>query len=82
MKLSKEQLITRQKYWDNFNSWESEFLATRVETDLANLLNWLDAAWKMAREQNPGWIKQDIDQDKILRIQKTRDAFSKLRGFS
>jgi len=82
MILSKGHLITRKKHWDSFNSWESIFLTTRLETDLTNLLNWFDAAWKMAQDQNHDWINKEIDNDKLLRIQKTRDAFSQLGRLS
>jgi hypothetical protein len=82
MILNKEHLLTRQKHWDSFNSWESTFLTTSFEPNLNNLLIWFNEAWKLAREQNPDWINQEIDRDKLLQLQKTRDAFSKLGRIS
>lgn len=75
MLFNKKQLLNRQKQWDSFNSWESTFITINIEINHTNLLNWFDEAWKMAQEQNPDWINQEIDQDKLIRLQKTRMLF-------
>ncbi len=82
MLFNKKQLLNRQKHWDSFNSWESTFLTINIEINHTNLLIWFDEARKMAQEQNPDWINQEIDQDKLIRLQKTRDAFSQLGKLS
>ncbi len=74
----KENLATRQKHWKNFNSWETIFQETELKTDLNDLLKWYAVAWKIAKSKNPDWVRPQIDQEKLWRLQRIRNAFAEL----
>lgn len=74
----KENLVSRQKQWKNFNSWETTFQESGLETDLNDLFNWFAAAWRIAKAKNPDWVRPQIDQEKLWRLQRIRNAFAEL----
>ncbi|TEB08547.1 hypothetical protein Psch_02111 [Pelotomaculum schinkii] len=74
----KEQLLSRIKQWETFNIWEESYQNTCFEKDSASLLKWYNAAWELARNLNPEWGR-DLSEEKILRLQKTRNILSMLR---
>lgn len=74
---SKEQLLIRSEQWKSFNAWEASSQKALTETDLACLFQWYSDAWEVARSLNPDW-GQDLNQKKILHLQKTRNALAML----
>lgn len=73
---NKRQIINRNKQWKIYNAWEATFHRALEEPDLIKLQQWYCAAWEMARAQNPVWTRQEVDQEKVWRIQKTRKALA------
>lgn len=74
----KENCETRQKQWEIYNSWETKFQETGLETDLNDSFNWFAAAWETAKAQNPDWSSPEIDQENFFRLQKIRNVFARL----
>ena len=76
MLLNKEQLLTRRKQWEIFNIWETKQILNEAH-HFAGLCTWYGDAWEMARSLNPNWAN-GLDHEKILRLQKMRDALALL----
>lgn len=81
MFIGKEKYYSRQKHWENYNSWETKFHETKIENDLNDTFNWFSAAWEIAKKHNPDWTGVEIDQEKLFHMQKTRNIFTGLGEF-
>lgn len=71
---NKKHLTTRTKQWEIYNVWEATSQRIMGEPDLAKTFRWYSSAWEMARAQNPAWSRQEVDQEKIRRLQEIREA--------
>lgn len=78
MFIGKEDYEKRQKQWESFNIWEEAFEKNKMEYDLDNSFIWYAEAWNIAKDKNPNWLGHEIDQEKIFRLQKIRNVFTRL----
>jgi len=77
----KSRITKLSNPWEMFNDWEVRAQRAWQETDLTSLCRWYGAAWEMAREHNSAWTRQEVDSEKIQRLNKIRGALSLLGEF-
>lgn len=75
--LPNKRLITnRAKQWGKYNAWEATSQRITGEPDLTKTFQWYSSAWEMAQAHNPAWSRQKVDQEKVRRLQKIREALA------
>lgn len=73
---NKRQIINRNKQWKIYNAWEATSNRALGEQNLTKLQQWYCEAWEMTRAQNPVWVRQNVVQEKVWRIQNTRKVLA------
>ncbi|MGQ9824378.1 MAG: hypothetical protein ACUVSK_05175 [Desulfotomaculales bacterium] len=80
--MDREQMQSRRKQWEKFNTWEASDHQALIATNLTELLNWYGKAWELARELDPAWAKPEVDREKVRQIQRIRTILTRLGGLS
>lgn len=73
---NKRQITNRTKQWVKYNAWEATLQRIMEEPDLAKTFQWYSSAWEMAQAHNPAWSRQKVNQEKVRRLQKIREALA------